>query len=523
MERRGFVALTSVQQAVLDAESSGRDVRISSQTGSGKTVAIGFALAGTLTQAAARDRRGPRVLVLVPTRELAMQVRDELRWLLEDVRGAGIEVVMGGTSLGGERRALARRPDVVVGTPGRTLDHVRSGALGCADVEHVVLDESDHMLDLGFRDELEAILGDLPQERRTHLVSATFAAQVRKLADRFQHDALHTEGTRLGDANADIEHVAHLVGPGDTYAALVNWLLLNEGGRCLIFVERRIDASSLAERLSGDGFPVQAFSGELPQAQRTRTLNAFRDGTIKTLVSTDVAARGIDVPDIELVIHADPPCDADTYVHRSGRTGRAGRTGRSVMLVPPRAQRYATRLHTAARVDADWRPAPTAARVRKQLRRRFRHQVHERLRSDEAPTQERIDHAKGLLDGHDPAAVVALLLELAEPRPAREPMEVREIAPVGGKAPARANPGYVRFRINWGEKGGAAANRILGHVCRRGKIRGHLIGAIDIGYEDSTFDVAERAADPFERSVQKPDARDPRIRIQRIDRGPRPA
>ncbi len=520
MSARGFSELTSVQAAVLAAESSGRDVRISSQTGSGKTVAIGLALAGTLTgDAASSKRRGPQVLVLVPTRELAMQVRDELRWLFAEVGRIGVEVVMGGTSLSNERRVLNGRPAIVVGTPGRTLDHIQNRALDCGDIQHVVLDESDHMLDLGFRDELEAILGELPKERRTHLVSATFARPVQKLADRFQHNALHIEGTRLGDANADIEHVAHIVGPGDTYSALVNWLLLNEGGRCLIFVERRIDASSLAERLSGDGFPVQAFSGELPQAQRTRTLNAFRDGTIKTLVSTDVAARGIDVPNIELVIHADPPGDADTYVHRSGRTGRAGLTGRSVMLVPPRAQRYAERVHRSAKVDADWRPAPTASRVRKQLRRRFRQEIHERLRSEEAVSQERIDYAKTLLDGRDPAAVVALLLDVAEPKPAREPMDVREVRTEPGRAPTQPNAGYVRFRLNWGEKGGAAPNRILGHVCRRGKIQGHRIGAIDIGYEDSTFDVSDEVASQFEQLVQKPDSRDPKIRITRVSGG----
>jgi len=315
MRRRGFEELTSVQRAVLDADAEERDLRISSQTGSGKTVAIGLALAQHLSAdatSAAADRKSTSVLVLVPTRELAMQVRDELSWLFAGIPGLGIEVVIGGTSIGLERRALSRRPRVVVGTPGRTLDHLKSGALDCSRVEHVVLDESDRMLDMGFREELEAILEKMPSERRTHLVSATFAAGVRKLADRFQKKVLQIEGTRLGAANRDIEHVAHLVDRHGIYPAVVNLLLLNEGGRCLIFVERRVDASSLAEKLSADGFPVQSFSGELPQAQRTRTLNAFRDGTMKTLVSTDVAARGIDVPDIELVIHADVPESADT-------------------------------------------------------------------------------------------------------------------------------------------------------------------------------------------------------------------
>jgi ATP-dependent RNA helicase DeaD len=443
IRRRGFSELTAVQRAVLAAESRGRDLRISSQTGSGKTVAIGLALAGHLsngaTRGASRDP-GPSVLVLVPTRELAMQVRDELHWLFEGVRGVDIAVVMGGTSLGLEHRALARRPRVVVGTPGRVLDHLKTGALTAEGIEHVVLDESDRMLDLGFREELEAILERLPSERRSHLVSATFPAAVRKLADRFQRDALHVEGTRLGAANRDIEHVAHVVERQECYAALVNLLLLNEGARCLIFVERRVDASTLAARLSGDGFPVQAFSGELAQAERTRTLAAFRQGALRTLVSTDVAARGIDVPDIELVLHVDPPGDADSYVHRSGRTGRAGRPGRSVVLATPRTQRHVARVLGTARIEARWIPAPGARKVRKQLRRSFRQQVHERLAIEQPPTQTQIDYAKGLLDGRDPAAVVASLLELAQPTPPHPPMELRDPKLHTQRAERRGDP-----------------------------------------------------------------------------------
>ncbi len=524
IRQRGFTELTSVQRAVLNAESDGRDLRITSQTGSGKTVAIGLALAQELAEGSEdANRSGPSVLVLVPTRELAMQVRDELSWLFAGVRGLAIEVVMGGTSLGLERRALARRPQVVVGTPGRTLDHLKAGGFVGDGVGHVVLDESDRMLDMGFREELEAILERLPKQRRTHLVSATFPGPVRKLADRFQRAPLHIEGTRLGAANVDIEHVAHVIDRRESYAALVNWLLLNESGRCLIFVERRVDASSLAAKLSGDGFPVQSFSGELPQAQRTRTLNAFRDGTIRTLVSTDVAARGIDVPNIELVIHVDPPRDADGYVHRSGRTGRAGRAGRSVMFVPPRAQRQVARLLEMARIEANWRPAPNAHKVRKQLRRGFRQEIHQRLAAEEGPTQQQIDYAKGLLEGRDPAAVVALLLEMAQPTPAREPMDVRERAvhavPAANEAAAAA-AGFVRFTINWGERDGAAANRLLGHACRRGQIRGHQVGAIEIGPSESSFDVNASIAGRFEKAVRRPDARDPKLRITRSTASP---
>ena len=528
MRKRGFEDLTAVQRAVLDATSDGCDLRISSQTGSGKTVAIGLGLSEHLSSVAKSKTAGPSVLVLVPTRELAMQVREELQWLYAGIRGIRTEVVMGGTSIMLERRALSRWPQIVVGTPGRTLDHMRSGALIASGIQHVALDESDRMLDMGFREELEAILEKLPAERLTHLISATFPHGVRKLADRFQKKSLHIEGTALGAANADIQHVAHILERRDSYAAIVNLLLLNDGGRCLIFVERRIDATSLAAKLSAAGFPVQSFSGELPQAQRTRTIEAFRAGAIKTLVSTDVAARGIDVPDIELVVHMDPPKDADSYVHRSGRTGRAGRTGRSVMLVPSRIQRQVVRLLASARIEAQWTPAPSASKVRKQLRRRVRQTVHERLATEEALTQTQIDYAKGLLDGRDPAHVVALLLEIAQPKGERQPMDIKEskAGSRGRQSAAGASSseqGFVRFSINWGEANGAATNRVLGHVCRRGQVKSQLIGLIEVGAEESTFDVDPNVAARFEKLVQRRDARDPNLRIVRVGGGAGPS
>jgi ATP-dependent RNA helicase DeaD len=448
IERRGFTSPTAVQQAVLSADTVGRSLRISSQTGSGKTLALGLVLADafvpaegatTLTQAPSAVR-GPTALIITPTRELATQVRDELQWLFEDVRGLQVGVVTGGTDRVAERKLLARRPGIVVGTPGRLLDHIRHGALRCHDVAHVVLDEADRMLDMGFREELEAIIETLPEERCSHLVSATFPRHVKLLADRFQCDAIHLQGTALGVANGDIEHVAHLVADGGAYPALVNQLLLASGERVLVFVERRTDAANLAQRLADDGFAAQPFSGELSQAQRSRSLDAFRRGSIDILVSTDVAARGIDVPDISLVVHATPPSDADCYTHRSGRTGRAGSKGRSLLLVSVRARRHIERLLAGARVEVDWQPAPTPGRVRKALTKRLRRKLHARLDAEPSNLDKHAEYAALLLRERDPVAVVSALLEMAELPPAREPMEVREPAPPREGTSARPTP-----------------------------------------------------------------------------------
>ena len=445
LERRGFTSLTAVQRAVVDADTADQNLRISSQTGSGKTVALGLVLARSLlaerspaADAPADDApavvappaRDPVALVITPTRELAVQVRDELRWLFAEVPGVRTEVVTGGTDVGNERRMLRRPPTILVGTPGRLLDHLRSEALDCRGVAQVVLDEADRMLEMGFRDELEAIIDTLPVERRSHLVSATFPPVVRRVADRFQQGkTLHLQGTALGEANDDIDHIAQVVAPGDGYAALVNALLLAMGERVLVFVDRRLDASDLAEQLAGDGFPALPFSGDLSQVQRTRTLHAFRTGTIGVLVSTDVAARGIDVPDISMVVHMSTPQDPDAYTHRSGRTGRAGRRGRSLLLVPPRAQRHVARLLAHASIEADWQAVPGPAKVRKAITKRTRKQLHARLDTDAAPSDKTIEYAKQLLEGRDPATVIAALLELAEPRLPCEPREVQPIPP----------------------------------------------------------------------------------------------
>ena len=538
MQSHGFEELTLVQQAVLASASAGRDLRISSQTGSGKTVALGLALAPHfLAEPSAAE--GPTALVIVPTRELAAQVREELRWLYAGLRGCRIEVVTGGTPLGGERRQLARGPSLVVGTPGRLLDHIRSGALRCGSVAHVVLDEADRMLEMGFREELDAILAELPTERRSHLLSATFAPEVRGLADRFQRDPLHVQGTRPGEAHQDIEHVAHPTAPGEGYAALVNLLLLARGARCLVFVKRRADAADLAASLLADGFSVLPFSGELAQGERTRSLNAFRTGGVEILVSTDVAARGIDVPEIATVIHLEPPADAEAYVHRSGRTGRAGRKGRSILLVPSPQERRVRRLLAAANVEARWQALPTPEVVRESIHEQTRAALRERLDSAAPPGREPLARAEELLAGRDAATVVASLLELAAAKLPCEPMQVSALEPFSGRRPAQrpgsavdragqsrkpaaaprarsASQEFVRFDVNWGEEMGATHGRLLSHVCRRGGIQSHLVGAIEIDTRHAVIAVASEVADAFEARTRRPDERDPNVRIQRL-------
>lgn len=532
LERRGYTRLTTVQDAVLDLRGEPRDLQISSQTGSGKTVALGFVTAATLLADVPAEVCGPAVLVIVPTRELAAQVRAELAWLYADVPSVTLECVTGGTSIGYERGQLRRKPRVLVGTPGRLLDHLTSGALSLAGVSHLVLDEADQMLDMGFREDLDAILAKTPAERRTHLVSATFPAGILRLAERYQENPLHVQGTRLGEANGDIEHLAYRVHDQDRYAALVNLLLAGGDDRTLVFVNRRSEATELAEKLGRDGFSALPLSGELVQAQRTRTLAAFKSGKVSVLVATDVASRGLDVPDVATVIHATPGYDGEVYTHRSGRTGRAGRKGRSLLLVPVRKERRVRALLASARVDVRWLPVPTAAEVKKLIDKITRRATWEALASAPDPSPERIAQAGRLLEGRDAAQVLATFLEWNHSQKGPQPLdftpagaapERRDERKRGKAASPRASGATTRFRINWGFAAGANPQRILAHICRRGGIQGRDVGAIRLQSHASTFEVQRHVAAKFEARVRVSDSRDPHLRIQRTAQDRRPA
>ena len=538
LEARGFTALTSVQRAILNSEALHRDLQISSQTGSGKTVALGFVLAAALQEAPEQGRPtggrgGPLALIIVPTRELANQVCEELSWLFGDLPGVRVAAVTGGTPVHRDRQLLGRGPRVLVGTPGRLLDHVRSGVLELGGVRELVLDEADQMLDLGFREELEGILDTTPESRRTHLVSATFPEGIRQLTARYQRDPIAIEGTRLGDANKDIEHVGYVVHLNQRYPALVNLLLQIDGERTLVFVERRTDALEVASRLEVDGFAALPLSGELAQAQRERTLAAFRAGRVKVLVATDVAARGLDVPDVGTVIHTVPPADVEVYTHRSGRTGRAGKRGRSVLIAPPKRRRQVARLLAEAGVDLCWLSVPGRDELRAELATRAQQELEADLDAALAagPSAERLTQAERILGSRDAAPVVAALLARLQPAHRARPKDVqsqREPAPASERPrrPQRERPnprdrrGSVRFFINRGTNQGATPNRILATVCRRGQVTGASIGSIAIHPNASTFDVHADAATRFERLAGRRDARDPEFMIRR-DRGPR--
>ncbi|MBI1220193.1 MAG: DEAD/DEAH box helicase [Rhodobacteraceae bacterium] len=328
LAKRGYETLTPVQLAVLGEGVEGHDLLVSAQTGSGKTVAFGIAIAPDLL--AGEDRflfaGTPMALIIAPTRELALQVKRELDWLYEET-GAQVASCVGGMDYRTEKRALDRGAHIVVGTPGRLKDHIERGSLDLTGIRAVVLDEADEMLDLGFAEDLEFILGAAPEGRRTLLFSATVPPAIAQLAKQYQRDAVRLKTAAEQKQHVDIEYRALSVAPQDRENAIINLLRFYEAKTALVFCKTRAEVTHLMGRFHNRGFSVVALSGELSQQERTHALQSMRDGRARVCIATDVAARGIDVRDITHVINFDLPRNPEDYVHRIGRTGRAGAEG----------------------------------------------------------------------------------------------------------------------------------------------------------------------------------------------------
>jgi len=533
LRARDYQTPTPVQARVLQAADA--DLLVSSQTGSGKTVAFGLVIGRTLLGDAEKLARAtrPRALVVAPTRELAAQVQRELAWLFAHT-GGRIVACTGGTDLRGDARALRHGVDVVVGTPGRLVDLIGRRALDLSGIEVLVLDEADEMLDLGFREALETLLEATPPERRTLLFSATLPPGIRALARRFQREAVAID-PRQGPptAHQDIRHVAHLVADGERVAGLVNVLRLADDDRAIVFCRTRDNVAALHADLTARGFLATAISGDRAQEERTRALEALRQGHVRVLVATNVAARGLDLPDVGLVVHADLPENAEALTHRSGRTGRAGNKGVNLFLVERGARRRAERLFADAHLKLAWTAAPDAAAVAAHDRARLLAEVSAAVGTARDP--EVTATAEKLVADHDAVAVVALLVEraLAE-RPAGEKLsrvELRAPAVASASRPGSTSRGpksaaeaadMVPFEVNLGAKDRAEANWILPLVCRRGGITRREVGAIRVTRDRTYFEVARQVADEFGANAAERDPRAAHVRIVRAT-GPMPA
>ena len=419
---RGYTEPTPVQEAVLQPEAAARDLLVSAQTGSGKTVAYGLAMNETLLAGASHLERArkPLALIVSPTRELALQVQTELTWLYASA-GARVICCVGGMDARREQRALETGAHIVVGTPGRLADHLNRGYLKLDDIRVVVLDEADEMLDFGFREELELLLNATPPERRTLMFSATLPKAILGLARQYQKDALRLALSAENAPHADIEYRAFLVGPRDTEHAVVNALRFVDAQGAIVFCSTREAVRRLHASLQERGFSAVALSGELSQFDRTTALQALRDGRARVCVATDVAARGLDMPDLGLVIHADLPQNKQMLLHRSGRTGRAGHKGLSVMIVPVQHRGTAERLLGAGKITAVWSPAPSADSIHARDEENL---VREIVAMADSPAEEDLAAGRTLLEQASPEQIASVLVRIRRERlPAPEVLE----------------------------------------------------------------------------------------------------
>ncbi|MEL7099719.1 MAG: DEAD/DEAH box helicase [Pseudomonadota bacterium] len=500
LSERGYTELTAVQVAVTDAALAGRDMLVSAQTGSGKTVGFGLAMAPGILDADGRfgPPATPLALVIAPTRELALQVRREFEWLFGK-SGIVTASAVGGLDQRTERRALERGAHVVVATPGRLRDHIDRGAIDLHALRVVVLDEADEMLDMGFSEDLEHILEHTPQTRRTLMFSATVPKGIERLAQSYQK--ADAERLKVGGGAAqhsDIAYMALNVVPSDIEKAIVNLLRYHDAPTAIVFANTRTMVARLTAKFSNRGFSVVSLSGELSQAERNNAMQALRDNRAQVCIATDVAARGIDLPGLDLVIHADLPQNAEALLHRSGRTGRAGRKGISVLIVPDRHRPKAQRLLGSAKLKAEWGLPPSADDVLAKDKAR----IVERLALDAPPDENELAFATQLLEGRTPQEIATAYLRLYNERHTAPELLSAPHERGARKPKERADFGpSTWFSLSLGRKDRAEPRWLLPMLCRNAGLAKDDIGAIRVQYQETFVEIANSAVSALKREL----------------------
>ncbi len=540
----GYEEPTPIQREAIPPLLAGRDLLAEAPTGTGKTAAfalptlqripIGAAGAGTTS-----------ALVLVPTRELAMQVAEALMKYGREL-GARVLPVYGGQPIGQQLRGLRRGVDIVVATPGRAVDHLKRGSLNFDAVKVVILDEADEMLDMGFAEDLELILGATPPERQTALFSATISSTITRIAKRHLKDParikVHAEST-TSDGVALVRQLAYVVRRADKLAALCRILDVEDPTSALVFARTRGEVDDLAEALSARGHDAGALHGGLTQEGRDRIMGRFRDGSLDVLVATDVAARGLDIDHVSHVVNFDVPSNPDAYVHRIGRTGRAGREGAAITLVEPREHRMLRNIEAATRTKLEIARLPTVADLRERrteimranLREALLAEGYDRFRGVVEPLTDEFDlvdialAAVSLIEG---AAVAdGDEVELASPplsagpptrtgrpipRGAQRPVGNRTGGPPrGGADEGRPSGPWVRLFVGGGRRAGLRPGDLVGAITNEAHVGGNVVGAIQINEGFSLVDVDETVADAVVMALRDATIRGRRMQVRR--------
>ena len=529
----GYEEPTPVQREAIPVLLTGSDLVGQAATGTGKTAAFALPILEQLTW---RRGKHPVALVLVPTRELAMQVAEAFERYGARL-DARVLAVYGGAPIGPQLRVLDRGVDVVVATPGRAIDHLKRGSLSLDDVRIAVLDEADEMLDMGFAEDIEAILAQSPPTRQTVLFSATMPARTAAIARQHLRDPVRLriarEETPEGEA-PKVRESAYLVTRHHKAAALARVLDVEKPASTLVFCRTRGDVDDLTEALNARGYRAEALHGGMGQEQRDKVMGRLRNQTAELLVATDVAARGLDVDHLTHVVNYDVPAAPESYVHRTGRVGRSGREGVALTLADPREQRMLSTIERVTRRRIEVLDVPDVAALRAARRGRLREDVLTELsEGPQGADPSALDELRSLVgeisaDGRDPVDVAAAALRLVqversetadeheiptasrrrEPRDAGAPQGSRSEraregydggrapgAPQRGKRGAPAAEGKTRLWISVGAQQGVRVGDIVGAIANETSLVGKQIGPIDLAPRFTLVDVPDGAAD----------------------------
>ncbi len=546
----GFSTATPIQSEAIPPLLSGKDIIGQAQTGTGKTAAFGIPLLERMAPGA----KGVQAIILCPTRELCLQVADEMKKLAAFRKDVQVLAIFGGDSYDRQIKGLKGGANVVVGTPGRVIDHIERKTLKLENVQIVVLDEADEMLNMGFREDMESILGETPEERQTVLFSATMSKEILALTKRFQRNAELIKVTREELTNSSTAQHYLDVKHGAKLEALCRLMDVQQLELALVFCNQKRTVDEVAEKLRERGYPAEALHGDLPQAARNVVMNRFRNGSLKLLIATDVAARGIDVDDVDAVINYDMPYDPEVYVHRIGRTGRAGRSGKAFSLVTGAERRRLSDISRYTKVEVERMPVPTFQDVVKMRRQQFTKRVMDTIEAGGLEPYEGL-LPKLLENGHSTEQVVAALVKMnfgelknefvqenidaaAERKaaPKREPFGKKadfkpagkakggyaeRNAPRGERFDKKSGKPYssgrgssmTRLVINIGKAEKISPSNIVGAIAGESGIPGSVLGQIDIYDRYTSVDVPATLVEEVLRGMSGAKIKGKKVRV----------
>lgn len=511
IKEAGYESPTPIQAATIPALLAGRDVVGLAQTGTGKTAAFALPILARLNPKAKK----PQALILEPTRELALQVCEALEKYSSHLHGIHVLPVYGGQGYGVQLSALARGVHVVVGTPGRIMDHLERGTLDLSELRFLVLDEADEMLNMGFADDVETILSDTPADKHAALFSATMPPQIRKLAAQYLTDPTEINVKGETATAPNITHRYLMVSYPQKVDALTRILEVENFEGMIVFVRTKNETETLAEKLRARGFSATAINGDLNQAQRERTISQLKAGKLDILVATDVAARGLDVDRISHVVNYDIPTDTESYVHRSGRTGRAGRSGEAISFVTPRERHLLRSIERATGQTLTHMPLPSVDDINATRLNRFDEAITAALAGDNIDFfRDVVAHYVNEFDVPevDVAAALAAVLQGDEPMllepEASKPARFDESSGRRGDfaadrpaRPARADRGprgeggpLTAYRIAVGKRHKITPRHIVGALANEGGLKREDFGHIDIRADHSLVELPTQLA-----------------------------